>query len=81
MAAIASRYARALVDVVLEQKIDPASAVQQVNSIVAAVHESDDLRKVWESPGVPAEQKRSLLDAIAEQVGVSRAGPQLLWRC
>ena len=31
MAAIASRYARALVEVVMEQKIDPAAAGQQVN--------------------------------------------------
>ena len=72
MAAVASRYARALVDVVLEQKIEPNSAIQQVNSIVQAIQESSDLRKIWESPGVPADQKRRLLDAIAAQVGVSR---------
>jgi F-type H+-transporting ATPase subunit delta len=72
MAAIASRYARALVEVVLEQKIEPNSAIQQVNSIVQAVRESGDLRKIWESPGVPAAQKRRLLDAIASQMSVSR---------
>ena len=72
MAAVASRYARALVDVVMEQKIDPAAAVQQVNSIVAAIKESADLRKVWEAPDIPAAQKRNLLDAIGKQVGLSR---------
>lgn len=72
MAAIASRYARALVEVVLDQKIDGASAVQQVNSIVQAIRESADLRKIWESPSVPADQKRRLLDAIAAQLEVSR---------
>jgi F-type H+-transporting ATPase subunit delta len=72
MAAVPSRYARALVDVVMKQKIDPASAVQQVNSIVAAVKESSQLRKVWEAPDVPAVQKRNLLDAIGNQVGLSR---------
>lgn len=72
MAAIASRYARALVDVVMAQKIDPAAAVQQVNSIVGAVQESADLRKVWEAPDIPAAQKRNLLDAIGKQVGLSR---------
>jgi len=72
MAAVASRYARALVDVVMEQKIDAATAVQQVNSIVAAIKENPDLRKVWEAPDIPAAQKRSLLDAIGKQVGLSR---------
>ncbi len=72
MAAIASRYARALVDVILEQKIDPATAVQQVNDMVAAVSGSSDLRNIWESPAVPAEQKRGLLDAIVAQGGTLR---------
>jgi F-type H+-transporting ATPase subunit delta len=72
MAAIASRYARALVEVVLEQKIEPATAVQQVKDMVAAVAESKDLRMVWESPAIAAEQKRSVLDAIAGQAGTLR---------
>jgi F-type H+-transporting ATPase subunit delta len=67
MAAIASRYARALVEVVLEQKIDPSTAVQQVNDMVGSVGASDQLRMVWESPAIPAEQKRSLLDAMVGQ--------------
>jgi F-type H+-transporting ATPase subunit delta len=72
MAAVASRYARALVDVVMEKKIDPDASMQQVNSIVSAIKESDDLRKVWEAPDIPADQKRKLLDAIGAQVGLSR---------
>lgn len=69
MAAIASRYARALVEVILEQKIAPDAAREQVRSIVTAVHESAELRKVWESPAISAEQKRAVLDAIARQIG------------
>ena len=72
MAAIASRYARALVEVVLEKKIDAATAIQQVHDMVATVEHSDKLRMVWESPGVPAEQKRKLLDAIAGRAGLLR---------
>jgi F-type H+-transporting ATPase subunit delta len=72
VAAIANRYARALVEVVLEQKIDPATAIQQVNDTVAAVGENDQLRMVWESPAIPSEQKRKLLDAIASQSGTLR---------
>ena len=70
MAAVASRYARALVDVVMGQKIDPVIAVQQVNSIVRSIQDSPDLRKVWEAPDIPAEQKRNLLDAIGKQTGL-----------
>jgi F-type H+-transporting ATPase subunit delta len=72
MAAVASRYARALVDVVLDQKMEPDAAVQQVNSVVAAIKESAELRKVWEAPDIPANQKRKLLDAIGAQVGLAR---------
>jgi F-type H+-transporting ATPase subunit delta len=70
MAAIASRYARALVDVILEQKIDGDTARQQLKAIAAAVHESVELRKVWESPAISSEQKRAVLDAITQQIGV-----------
>ena len=72
MAAIASRYARALVEVVIADKIDPATAVQQVKDIVATVAESKELRMVWESPAIAADQKRSVLDAIAGQSGTMR---------
>jgi F-type H+-transporting ATPase subunit delta len=72
MAAIASRYARALVEVVLEQKTDPDIARQQLNAIVDAVHESAELRRVWESPAISPEQKRAVLDAIVRQIGAAK---------
>lgn len=73
MAAVSSRYARALVEVVLEQRIDADVARQQLKSIAEAVRESDDLRRVWESPAISAEQKRSVLDAIAGEIGAFKA--------
>jgi len=69
MAAIASRYARALVEVILEQKIDGDTAREQLRAIVDAVHDSIELRRVWESPAVLPAQKRAVLDAIAKQMG------------
>ena len=72
MAAVASRYARAMVDVVIDDKIDPTTAIQQVNDMAAAVAESNQLRMVWESPAVPSEQKRALLDAIVTRAGTIR---------
>jgi len=72
MAAIASRYARALVDVVLEKRIDATVAVQQVRDMVATVEGSHELRMVWESPAVLAERKRAVLDSVAAQSGLLR---------
>lgn len=68
MAAVASRYARALVEVLLQQKADTDIARQQLTAIVDAVEESDDLRRVWESPAVLPAQKRAVLDGIAAQI-------------
>ena len=68
MAAVASRYARALVEVILEQRVDTDIARQQLRAIVDAVHESIELRRVWESPAVLPEQKRAVLDGIAAQI-------------
>jgi F-type H+-transporting ATPase subunit delta len=69
MAAVASRYARALVEVLFEQKADTDIARQQLHAIVDAVEESSDLRRVWESPAILPEQKRAVLDGIAKQIG------------
>jgi len=69
MASVASRYARALVDVVMEHHIDGDAARQQLRAMVDVVHDSLELRRVWESPAVPPEQKRAVLDAIAAKVG------------
>ncbi len=73
MAAVSSRYARALVEVILEQKVNADEARQQLNSIAEAVRESVDLRRVWESPAVPAEQKRAVLDGIVGQMNAFKA--------
>ena len=72
MASVASRYARALVEVVLADKIDAAVATEQLKAFATAVHDSDDLRRVWESPAVLAEQKRAVLDAISRQTGAGK---------
>ena len=72
MAAIASRYARALVDVILEQHVDGEAARQQLRAMAEAVHESLELRRVWESPTVLPQQKRAVLDAIAAKIGAAK---------
>jgi F-type H+-transporting ATPase subunit delta len=71
MAAVSSRYARALADVIADAKLDASKAVEQLRSLVAAFQESRDLRQVWESPAIPVEQKHQVLDAIAARIGVA----------
>lgn len=70
MAAVKSRYARALADVVFEKKMVPGRVREQLQSLVDTLNGSLDLRRVWENPGVPTEQKTKLLDAICGQLGI-----------
>ena len=70
MASVASTYARAFADVVLEAHLDPERSVGGLRSIEGLLNESVELRRVWENPAVPADQKRNLLDAIAQREGI-----------
>lgn len=72
MAAVSSRYARAFADVVTEHKLDAGHTVQEVQSMVAVVESNEDLRRIWENPAIPAEQKRKLLDAIAARMAIGK---------
>jgi F-type H+-transporting ATPase subunit delta len=72
MASVTNTYARAFADVVLERKLDPAQVLQQTQSLASLVANSEDLRKVWEAPSIPADQKRKLLDAIVQREGISK---------
>jgi F-type H+-transporting ATPase subunit delta len=65
MSVLTSRYARAFSDVVFEQKLDGNEIQRQVRGMVDLTEGSLELRRVWENPAIPAEQKRALLDAIA----------------
>jgi F-type H+-transporting ATPase subunit delta len=72
VASIASTYARAFADVVLEARLDTNRAVGGLRRIAGLLAESIELRRVWENPAVPAEQKRRLLDAIVKREGIER---------
>src|ERR1035438_1101195 len=72
MASVASTYARAFADVVLGAHLDGNRALAALRPIAALLAESSDLRRVWENPAIPAEQKRGLLDAIAQRDGISK---------
>jgi F-type H+-transporting ATPase subunit delta len=72
VASVASTYARAFADVVLSARLDANVAAGGLREISRLLAESSDLRRVWENPAVPAEQKRRLLDAIAKREGIER---------
>jgi F-type H+-transporting ATPase subunit delta len=72
VASVASTYARAFADVVLDAHLDANRASGGLHRIAGLLAESIELRRVWENPAVPAEQKRKLLDAIVHREGIER---------
>ena len=72
MASVASTYARAFADVVLDSHLDAARAIGGLRQIASLFGESSELRRVWENPAVPADQKRKLLDAIVQRDGIEK---------
>jgi F-type H+-transporting ATPase subunit delta len=70
LASVASTYARAFADVVFSAHLDANRAVGGLRRIAGLLAESADLRRVWENPAVPADQKRKLLDAIVHREGI-----------
>ena len=78
MASVASTYARAFADVVLGSHLDVNRALGELYAIAGLLTESSELRRVWENPAIPAEQKRALLDAIARQDGISKQARNLI---
>jgi len=72
MASVASTYARAFADVVFDAHLDAARAIGGLRQIASLFSESVELRRVWENPAVPADQKRKLLDAIVQRDGIEK---------
>jgi F-type H+-transporting ATPase subunit delta len=71
MASVASTYARAFADVVLDTHLEADRSIAELRSIGSLLAESLALRRVWENPAIPAEQKRRVLDIVAERDGIS----------
>jgi F-type H+-transporting ATPase subunit delta len=71
MASVASTYARAFADVVMSEHLDADRSLAELRTIASLLAESSELRRVWENPAIPAEQKRRVLDVIAERDRVS----------
>jgi F-type H+-transporting ATPase subunit delta len=72
MAAFTARYARALADVVFEQRLKPEQVQSQLDDFAAAWHESADLREVFLDPSFPAVQKVAILDKLNTRLKMSQ---------
>jgi F-type H+-transporting ATPase subunit delta len=72
MAAVASRYARALADAVTDGKVAGGEhAEQQLTAFLAMMQSSADLRNVLTSPAVKANAKKKLVEALGAKLGIS----------
>jgi len=71
MASVASTYARAFADVVLDTHLDADGSIAELRAVTSLLAASSELRRVWENPAIPAEQKRRVLDVIAQRDGLS----------
>lgn len=67
MASVASTYARAFADVVFSAHLDADRAIAELRAIASLLAENAELRRVWENPAIPAEQKRRVLDVIVQR--------------
>src|SRR6267154_2136319 len=72
MASVGSTYARAFADVVFSTHLDADRSTAELRMIATLLTESSELRRVWENPAIPAEQKRRVLDVIVERDGISK---------
>jgi F-type H+-transporting ATPase subunit delta len=72
MASVPNTYARAFADVILEKRLEGGKVLQELHTIEQLLTGSKELREVWQAPSIPADQKRGLLDAIAERESISR---------
>jgi F-type H+-transporting ATPase subunit delta len=78
MASVAGSYARAFADVVFDKHLDADRSIEELRAIARLLHESVDLRRVWENPAIPAEQKHKVLEVIAERDEISRQARNLI---
>jgi F-type H+-transporting ATPase subunit delta len=72
MAAVASRYARAFAEVVVDRRMNADKAIEELDSMSGLVMSSHELRNVFLNPSVAHAQKLGLLDAIVARMGASK---------
>lgn len=74
----AARYARALLDVALQEKTDLAQIESDIAAIVNLFASHETAKKVLLNPAVPAPKKGAAVSAITKQAGISPVVSKLL---
>ena len=79
--AVASRYASALVDVVLDPKsrVQPEQMTRELRAFEAMLGSSLELRSALASPSVPAGRTKAVIGRIAEILGLGRIARNFLY--
>ena len=72
MSAIANRYARVFVDVVLDKHLDRSKTLEDLSQIAHLMQNSKDLLRVWRNPSVEGAKKRKVLDRIIARIDGSK---------
>ena len=72
MAAIDLRYARALAQVVNEQRLNVNDVEYQLTTFAALLNENAELREVLGNPSIPEPQKLGVLDALSARLNLSK---------
>src|SRR5687767_8488463 len=75
--ASATRYARALLDVVIKEA-DPDQVGQQLASLAALFDENTDLQKALTNPAVPVSAKRGIVQELATRLKMAPPPTKLL---
>jgi F-type H+-transporting ATPase subunit delta len=81
LSAVATRYARALADVVTASAstLHPDTVVSELRAFEEALQSSAELRNALMSPSVPASRKRAVVGRIADTLQFSRISRNLLF--
>jgi F-type H+-transporting ATPase subunit delta len=81
LSAVATRYARALADVVTASTstLGPEAAVLELRAFDATLQSSTELQNALISPSVPASRKRAVVGRIADELKLSRISQNLLF--
>jgi F-type H+-transporting ATPase subunit delta len=71
--AVAHRYARALVDIVMTQgsPLKPEDAVTQLRAVEGLIQESPELRTALLTPAIQNSRKRAVMAKLLEELGVA----------
>ena len=74
----ATRYAKALLDVAITERLDAGAIERELASVVDAMNRYPELRRAFTSPGIPQSVRMNVVRAFAAQSGLQGPLAKLL---